>query len=370
MRDEGGPESRAEEAISGACRRSPTSVRRHVPSTKPVCVRSAFERLPAPGHPDFRIDDDRGRGSTVLAQRGEREQGRGRVAARVGHEVARGRPELGQPVAPARELSRPRVREAVPVFVHDRVEEAVRAREVDDDAARRRLDRRGLLVRQAEKGHIRAAGEGRVVGDEARHPATAVAVETGVERGRVASGERIRPDGVQLELGMPEHAIEGLLAGVPEPPTMLTEAIRIVCLKTARYADVVPIRLVTHAHQARRHARARRIPRRSHPGCCSPRPRARPDRRDRRRFRGRHPLPETSDLAAAFGRAGINPETFVLAYDEGTGWAARCWWLLRHLGHAAAGTFDLRSYRGGWKPERVPCRDSPPAFCPASAPTT
>jgi thiosulfate/3-mercaptopyruvate sulfurtransferase len=36
----------------------------------------------------------------------------------------------------------------------------------------------------------------------------------------------------------------------------------------------------------------------------------------------------------------------VLAYDEGTGWAARCWWLLRHLGHDRAGTFDRRAYAG------------------------
>ena len=61
---------------------------------------------------------------------------------------------------------------------------------------------------------------------------------------------------------------------------------------------------------------------------------------------GRHPLPDVAALADAFGRAGIAADTFVLAYDEGTGWAARCWWLLRHLGHDAAGTFDLRSYRG------------------------
>ena len=62
--------------------------------------------------------------------------------------------------------------------------------------------------------------------------------------------------------------------------------------------------------------------------------------------RGRHPLPESSALADAFSRVGIGSSTFVLAYDEGTGWAARCWWLLRHLGHDAAGTFDLRAYGG------------------------
>ncbi len=61
---------------------------------------------------------------------------------------------------------------------------------------------------------------------------------------------------------------------------------------------------------------------------------------------GRHPLPDPHVLGAVFASAGIGPDTFVLAYDEGTGWAARCWWLLRHLGHDACGTFDLRAYVG------------------------
>ena len=47
---------------------------------------------------------------------------------------------------------------------------------------------------------------------------------------------------------------------------------------------------------------------------------------------GRHPLPSDASLEEVFARAGIGPESFVLALDEGTGWAARCWWLLRHLG--------------------------------------
>jgi len=66
--------------------------------------------------------------------------------------------------------------------------------------------------------------------------------------------------------------------------------------------------------------------------------------------RGRHPLPQTGELADAFGHVGIGPDTFVLAYDDGTGWAARCWWLLRHLGHDDAGTFDLRAYAGPLTP--------------------
>jgi thiosulfate/3-mercaptopyruvate sulfurtransferase len=61
---------------------------------------------------------------------------------------------------------------------------------------------------------------------------------------------------------------------------------------------------------------------------------------------GRHPLPDPHALGAVFARAGIGPHTFVLAYDDGSGWAARCWWLLRHLGHDDAGTFDVRAYEG------------------------
>ena len=61
---------------------------------------------------------------------------------------------------------------------------------------------------------------------------------------------------------------------------------------------------------------------------------------------GRHPLPSDARLAEVFARASIGSDTLVVALDEGTGWAARCWWLLRHLGHDAAGTFDLRTYLG------------------------
>ncbi len=61
---------------------------------------------------------------------------------------------------------------------------------------------------------------------------------------------------------------------------------------------------------------------------------------------GRHPLPEIDQIEDAFARVGVEPSSYVLALDDGSGWAARCWWLLRHLGHDRAGTFDLRSYVG------------------------
>lgn len=61
---------------------------------------------------------------------------------------------------------------------------------------------------------------------------------------------------------------------------------------------------------------------------------------------GRHPLPSTETFAGAASGAGIGADVFVVACDEGTGWAARLWWLLRHHGHDACGTLDLRAYAG------------------------
>lgn len=78
---------------------------------------------------------------------------------------------------------------------------------------------------------------------------------------------------------------------------------------------------------------------------------------------GRHPLPSPERLAEVFGRLGVDDQVFVLACDDGSGWAARCWWLLRHVGHDAAGTLDLRAYAGpleqGQSPAVAPARFVP-----------
>ena len=69
--------------------------------------------------------------------------------------------------------------------------------------------------------------------------------------------------------------------------------------------------------------------------------------------RGRHPLPEPRDFEAAARRAGIDPDTLVIAYDEAAeGGAARLWWLLRHFGHDRVSVLDggLR----GWRDEGGP----------------
>ena len=55
---------------------------------------------------------------------------------------------------------------------------------------------------------------------------------------------------------------------------------------------------------------------------------------------GRHPLPSAEAFTAAARRAGISADSTVVAYDDGTGGAARLWWLLRHFGHLRAVVLD------------------------------
>ena len=61
---------------------------------------------------------------------------------------------------------------------------------------------------------------------------------------------------------------------------------------------------------------------------------------------GRHPLPTADAFAAWASAAGIGPGVHVAAYDAGTGWAARLWWLLRHFGHDDAEVISLDSWAG------------------------
>ena len=71
--------------------------------------------------------------------------------------------------------------------------------------------------------------------------------------------------------------------------------------------------------------------------------------------RGRHPLPDTAGFEAAARRAGIGPDSSVIAYDEAAeGGAARLWWLLRHFGHTDVAVLDggLREWREAGGPLR------------------
>src|SRR5688500_8602359 len=74
---------------------------------------------------------------------------------------------------------------------------------------------------------------------------------------------------------------------------------------------------------------------------------------------GRHPIPLPEAFGAAMSRAGIGPETHVVAYDDtGGAIAARLWWLLRYFGHERVSILD-----GGitaWRAAGQPLTTEPP----------
>jgi thiosulfate/3-mercaptopyruvate sulfurtransferase len=55
---------------------------------------------------------------------------------------------------------------------------------------------------------------------------------------------------------------------------------------------------------------------------------------------GRHPLPSAEQFSDAMRGAGVSEDSRVVAYDGGTGAAARAWWLLRAAGHAWVAVLD------------------------------
>lgn len=87
---------------------------------------------------------------------------------------------------------------------------------------------------------------------------------------------------------------------------------------------------------------------------------------------GRHPLPDRAAFAAWAGRAGIAPGVQVVAYDDQGGpYAARCWWLLRWLGHDAVAVLDggFSAWRasGGATEDTMPAPAADAAPYPAAA---
>ena len=62
-------------------------------------------------------------------------------------------------------------------------------------------------------------------------------------------------------------------------------------------------------------------------------------------IRGRHPLPDPDEFAAAASRAGIGAGVFVVAYGL-MGGAERLWWLLRHFGHDDCAVIDFEAWLG------------------------
>jgi len=57
---------------------------------------------------------------------------------------------------------------------------------------------------------------------------------------------------------------------------------------------------------------------------------------------GRHPLPALRDWSATLGAAGIKPTDWVFIYDDQSAAmaAARCWWMLKSIGHDKVRVID------------------------------
>ncbi|HVB53592.1 MAG TPA: sulfurtransferase [Candidatus Acidoferrales bacterium] len=62
---------------------------------------------------------------------------------------------------------------------------------------------------------------------------------------------------------------------------------------------------------------------------------------------GRHPLPSAERFSKAMQQAGVSQGGRVLAYDGGSGAAARAWWLLRAAGHGRTTVLD--GGLAGWR---------------------
>lgn len=80
---------------------------------------------------------------------------------------------------------------------------------------------------------------------------------------------------------------------------------------------------------------------------------------------GRHPLPDPEELATKLGGWGVDAHKQVVAYDDAGGaMAARLWWLLRWLGHAAVAVLDGGLNR--WREEGLALTEMPPHLQPTT----
>jgi thiosulfate/3-mercaptopyruvate sulfurtransferase len=78
---------------------------------------------------------------------------------------------------------------------------------------------------------------------------------------------------------------------------------------------------------------------------------------------GRHPLPDVDAFKRKLENAGIGNDTAVVAYDGGEGcFAARFWWLMKHVGHTD--TFVLDGGMKAWEEAGHPVTDEVPAYEP------
>jgi len=86
---------------------------------------------------------------------------------------------------------------------------------------------------------------------------------------------------------------------------------------------------------------------------------------------GRHPLPERAALVRALTAYGLRNHQQVIAYDAQSGiFAARLWWVLRWLGHAAVAVLDggLQAWRKAGLPLSNTLPDLRAGNCKPAAP--
>jgi thiosulfate/3-mercaptopyruvate sulfurtransferase len=80
---------------------------------------------------------------------------------------------------------------------------------------------------------------------------------------------------------------------------------------------------------------------------------------------GRHPLPAPLAIAARFAAWGIDTNTLVVAYDDGSCmFAPRLWWLLRWFGHIPVAV--LKGGLPAWVNEGQPLTQDVPNIAPTS----
>lgn len=83
---------------------------------------------------------------------------------------------------------------------------------------------------------------------------------------------------------------------------------------------------------------------------------------------GRHPLPCVTATTRLLGKLGIGPDTQVVVYDDSRGAiAARLWWMLQYMGHAAVAVLDggyTHWIRSGYAVDAAVPEIAPTTFVP------
>src|SRR5687768_8457513 len=105
--------------------------------------------------------------------------------------------------------------EPVPLGVDAPIDEPMRSGEIDDHAARRDVESRGVLMGKAHERDVRTNSERCGVRDESRNATPAVPAEPGIERVGRLPRERVGTQRIQLERRVRKHTVERLLTGVP-----------------------------------------------------------------------------------------------------------------------------------------------------------